>query len=133
MSLEVGYVKEIDRIITSREVIEFSKISGDNNPIHLDSEYAKNTIFKRRIVHGMHSASFISGLLSGIFNDFDGIYVSQSIKFIKPIYLDETIKVRVILKKIIPAKSLYIFDTLCEVNGDIAVEGQAEILCLTKK
>jgi 3-hydroxybutyryl-CoA dehydratase len=133
MSLEVGYVKEIDRVITSKEVIQFSEISGDHNPIHLDSEYAKNTIFKQRIVHGMHSVSFISGLLSGIFNDFDSIYVSQSIKFIRPIYLDEVIKIKVILKKIIQSKSLYIFDTFCEVNGDIAVKGQAEILCLSKK
>ena len=132
MNLDIGYVKSSKKIITSKEVIRFAKISGDINPIHIDSEYANKTIFKQRIVHGMHSVSLISGLLSSVFEGFDCVYVSQSIKFIKPIYINEEITIKAVLNEIKRSKSLYVFNTICEVRGDIALEGQAEILCLSR-
>jgi len=80
--------------ITSQIIEGFAKVTGDNNPVHLNEDYAGKTIFKARIAHGFLIGSFISAVLG---NDFPGngtIYVSQSMKFLKPVYIGDTIRVK---------------------------------------
>ena len=132
MNLNIGYRREIKKIIDENSVLEYAKISGDLNPIHLDSEYAKKTIFKKRIVHGMHSVSFISALISDVLSEYNCIYVSQNIKFLKPIYINEEITVSLVLMEVIPNKSLLVFATNCEAQGVLAIQGEAKILYLKK-
>lgn len=79
--------------ITEAMINGFAEYTGDKNPIHLDEEYARGTIFKSRIAHGFLVGSLISSVLG---NDFPGngtIYLSQTMKFLKPVYIGNVIKV----------------------------------------
>jgi len=82
-------------IITDEKVRKFAKVSEDNNPIHIDDDYAKDTIFKERIAHGMLIGGFISSVIG---NDFPGngtIYLSQNLKFLSPVKIGSKVKVEI--------------------------------------
>ncbi|MCJ8300642.1 MAG: MaoC family dehydratase, partial [Pseudomonadales bacterium] len=80
----------IEKTITAADVQMFASLSGDNNPIHLDEEYAKTTSFGRCIVHGMFSAALISAVAGTKLPGPGGVYLSQELKFRKPIFIDDT-------------------------------------------
>src|SRR5512136_1788006 len=81
--------------VTAEMIEGFARVTGDKNPVHLDEQYAEATIFKSRIAHGFLIGSFISAVLG---NDFPGngtIYVSQSMKFLKPVFIGDIIQIHV--------------------------------------
>lgn len=99
--IKLGDSAFITKTITKEDVEEFAKLSLDINPIHLDQEYGKSSIFKDNIVHGMLVASLISAVIG---NDLPGhgtIYLGQDLKFMKPVYIGDpcTATVTVIEKK----------------------------------
>ena len=113
--------------ITKKMVEDFANVSQDKNPIHLDKEYAKNTIFKKRIVHGMLLGGFISALIGNEFPGNGSIYLNQSLSFKKPVYIDETVDI--IIKIInINDKGWLQLETNCYSNNKLAVEGSALII-----
>lgn len=75
---------------SQEDVANFAKASGDHNPIHLDDEFAKKTIFKRRIIHGFLGASIFSKVFGTLFPGSGTIYLKQDLKFLKPMFADET-------------------------------------------
>jgi acyl dehydratase len=81
--LEIGHSFELTKQFSTEDVTTFAKISLDNNPVHLNAEFAETTIFKKPIVHGILSASLISAALAT--NIPGAIYLNQSFKFIKPV------------------------------------------------
>ncbi len=83
--LFVGQFSEFEKSFTESDVLAFAKITGDFNPAHLDYDYAKDTIFKDRIVHGMLVGSLFSGLLGTKLPGLGSIYTFQSLKFTKPV------------------------------------------------
>ena len=124
---EVGQEKKIYRDITDRLVREFAEISTDHNPIHLNDEYARKTIFKKRIAHGMIAGSFISAVIG---NDFPGngtIYLAQNLKFIAPIYIGEKIEVLVRIVEIHDNKAT-LYTEVCNADGEKKVIGEARVL-----
>ena len=113
--------------ITKKMVEDFANVSQDKNPIHLDKEYAKNTIFKKRIVHGMLLGGFISALIGNEFPGNGSIYLNQSLSFKKPVYIDETVDI--IIKIInINDKGWLQLETNCYSNNKLVVEGSALII-----
>lgn len=82
---------------TQNQVEDFAKVSGDNNPIHLDAEYAKETIFKKPIVHGMLAASIFSKILGTVFPGEGTIYRKQTLSFMAPLYVEELYKISIII------------------------------------
>jgi 3-hydroxybutyryl-CoA dehydratase len=113
-------------LITEQVVIDFSKISNDHNPIHLDEQYAKNTIFEKRVAHGMLLASYISGLIA---NDFPGegsIYLEQNLSFKKPCFIGDEIEV--IVDLIEKNKNKYKLSTTVKSGENILITGEALIL-----
>jgi 3-hydroxybutyryl-CoA dehydratase len=113
--------------ITNDMVISYSTLIGDKNPIHLDSEYAKQTIFEKPIAHGMLISSFFSKMISETYPGHGSIYLSQNIKFLKPCYIGETINV--ILKLINKDKNKYELSTqIYDSNDVLLVDGNALIL-----
>ena len=82
----VGYRFEYDFTFTQEDVIKFSDASGDNNPIHLDDEYAKNTIFKSTIIHGFLGGSVFSKVFGTIFPGNGTIYLKQNLIFLNPMF-----------------------------------------------
>lgn len=127
MQLNVGDFASIKRIIKSEDILEFARVSNDFNPIHLDDEYAKNTLFKNRIAHGMLVSSMISALIANKLPGPGAIYLSQELRFKAPVFVDDEITAKAEVIEIIKP-TLYKLRTTCEKqDGTIAIEGVAVI------
>ncbi len=122
-----GDVKEVEFLVTDEMVREFAKITGDNNPLHLDEEFAKKSIFGRRIAHGMLVASLISKVLGHDFPGAGTIYISQSVKFRKPVYVGDDVKVHVEVKDKNAVRRRVFLVTNVIDNGAIVISGEAEV------
>lgn len=134
MEQQPGMFKVGDKVVehvkvTDQMVRQFAEVSGDRNPIHLDEEYAKTTRFKRRIAHGMLSAALISRVLAQKLGP-GGIYLSQSLKFLNPIFIDDEIVVDITVTHLRAEKGIGTCDTIVKKagNGDIVVKGEAIIM-----
>lgn len=128
-SMHVGDQRSYQRMITKDEVAAFGELSKDMNDAHFNEAYAKTTIFKKPIVHGM----FIGSLFSKIFGmDYPGegtIYCSQSLKFLKPVYPDTKLLVLVTVKEIINEKNRVIFRTeIFDENNECMLTGEAMLM-----
>lgn len=125
--LQLGMTAEYSQTISDCDIKTFSGISGDKNPVHMDDEYAQNSIFKKRIAHGFMSASFFSAIFGTKLPGEGCVYLSQSLKFIKPVYIGDTVKAIVTLTKINARSRRLTFDTVCTVKNNIVISGVAEI------
>lgn len=124
--ISVGDSAEVSKTITEQDINDFAELSGDNNPAHLDEEYAKNTAFKHRIAHGMFVSSLISNVLGNELPGHGTIYMTQSLKFIAPVYINDTITARVEVIKKIAEKKRIVFQTTCtNQDGKIVIDGEA--------
>ena len=92
--LRVGMESTMEKIVTLQDIKKFAEVSGDYNPVHLDEEFAKKTIFKRRIAHGFLTASFISTIIATHLPGPGSIYLKQSLKFLAPVYINEKILIK---------------------------------------
>jgi len=126
---KIGDQKTYERVITQHEVDAFAAVTGDHNLAHYDEDYCKRTIFKKPIVHGM----FVGSLFSKVFGmEFPGggmIYCSQTLKFLKPIYPETTLKVVITVKEIMLEKNRVIFTTeVFNELGECALTGEAMLM-----
>lgn len=124
---QLGMSADISRTFTSDDVIKFAELSGDNNPVHLDDEYAKNTMFGARIVHGALASSLFSTLFANTLPGPGCIYLKSENKYLKPIYLDEEVTFTVKIVEINEERKRIIFDTVALFRNEKAVVGSAEI------
>jgi len=125
--LEIGMSAEYRRVITDRDIEMFAEVSGDHNPLHLDDEFAENTIFKGRIVHGMYTAAMISTVIGTKLPGSGCIYVSQSLRFKAPVRPNDEVVARAIIEELIPGKRRVRLSTPCLVGDKVVVEGEALI------
>lgn len=91
--IQVGTTAMLSKTITNEDILEFAKVSGDVNPIHVDDDFAKTTMFKERIAHGILTAGFISALIGTKLPGKNTVYLSQNIKFIAPVKIGDTLTV----------------------------------------
>ena len=110
MLLKLGdrYTKKV--AVGCDKVSAFADVSGDYNPIHLDDKYAETTIFKRKIAHGMLICSFISAVIGNEFPGNGAIYLSNEVKFLKPVFVEDEIIMIFVVKEILP-KDKFIIST----------------------
>lgn len=131
MDLKIGDSFSTSRKVTDELVRKFAEVSGDYNPIHLDAEFAKTTRFGRRIAHGMLSGAFISAVLGYEFKERKIIYLSQTMKFTAPVYLDDTVTATATVAAIREDKGIVTLETICtNQNGDVLVKGEAAVMIL---
>jgi 3-hydroxybutyryl-CoA dehydratase len=126
--LSVGQCAERAHTVGAADIEAFAAVSGDVNPVHMDDAYAKTTAFGGRIAHGMLSAAYISAVLG---NDLPGpgaIYLSQSLRFRRPVKIGDPVVARVTVKALDAAKGHATFETACLVNGKTVVDGEALIM-----
>jgi len=122
----IGQVYEVKRIVTDEMVKLFAEATGDKNPVHLDEEYAKNTIFGGRIAHGILSLGIISSVLGMEFPGAGTIYLMQNGKFRRPVYIGEEVTVKLIVKEVDREKRRVLLETyVVKENGENAIEGEA--------
>ena len=115
------------RIITETDINDFAKVSGDFNPIQVDEEYAKKTRYKKKIAHGLMSASFFSALFGTKLPGSGCVYTSQSLRFKRPIFVGDEVNTIIKIKSIDKEQSKIVFTTQCIVKLKIAIDGEAEI------
>ena len=127
LSVDQTYEKEVT--ITAEMIECFAQATGDHNPIHLDEAYAKETIFKTRVAHGMLQAGILSGILGTEFPGIGTIYLSQTIKFMKPVFIGDRLTFRLRVLELIDEKNRIRLETLCiNQNGKIVFTGEALVM-----
>ena len=124
----IGQKASFSKTISEKDVMAFAEISGDKNPVHLDEAYAKQTRFGKRIAHGTLSIGLISAALANELPGHGAIYMSQSIKFLKPVFFDDTITATVQVLSIRADKGIISLKTDCtNQHGDKVAEGEAVV------
>ncbi len=132
--MKVGSKASIKKIFHQEEVLSFSKSSMDENPIHFDQAYAANTIFKKCIVQGPLVASLIGGVLGSELPGQGTIYMAQTSKFLKPVFIDEEITVNVEITNIRDDKNIITLRTwVIKEDGSCALDGEAVVKYLGNK
>lgn len=131
--LEIGQSACFTKTVAEADVYNYIGVSGDFNPAHINEEYAKNTVFKGRIAHGMISAGFISAVLGTQLPGPGTIYLSQDLKFTHPVHFGDTITATCTVEELFPEKNRVIMKTVCtNQNGDTVIEGRALVLAPLK-
>lgn len=124
-TLQPGMSASTAKTVTEADIILFSGVSTDVNPVHIDEAFAATTPFGGRIAHGMLSASFISAVLANKLPGPGTIYLGQTLRFKAPVKPGDTVTATVTVKEVIAAKKRIILDTVCTVNGKVVIEGEA--------
>jgi 3-hydroxybutyryl-CoA dehydratase len=131
MDLKIGDKFSTSKQITDSVVRAFAELSGDYNPIHLDEEFAKTTRFGRRIAHGMISGALISAVLGNEFKERRIVYLSQTMKFVAPVFIDDTVTATATVAKIREDKNIVMLETVCaNQNGETTLKGEAVVMIL---
>ena len=130
--LQVGMDDAYAKTITDADVITFAGISGDTNPVHLNHEFASETLFEGQVAHGMLTASFISTVIGTKLPGPGCIYVSQNLRFMAPVKVGDTVTATCTISRLIPEKHMIEMETICSVGGKTVLDGQATILVPTK-
>lgn len=125
--IEIGMQASYSHTITDADVKAYAGLSGDNNPVHMSDEYAKNSRFKSRIAHGLFSAGFFSALFGTRLPGPGCVYISQSLAFKAPVYLQDTVEAVICVNAINVRKRTVNFRTYCTVRGNLVIDGEAEI------
>ncbi|MBL8163848.1 MAG: MaoC family dehydratase [Anaerolineae bacterium] len=129
MTLQIGDKASRTRTITDEDVRLFAQASGDTNSIHLDEEYAAQTPFKRRIAHGMLTASLISAILGNDLPGMGTIYLGQDVKFKAPVFIGDTVTATVEVIKYREDKRIATFrTTVTNQDGVLVIEGEAVVI-----
>ena len=131
MELKVGDTFSTTKQITDAVVRAFAELSGDFNPIHLDDEFAKTTRFGKRIAHGMISGALISAVLGYQLKDRKIVYLSQTMRFTAPVYIDDTVTATATVTDIREDKPIVTIETVCTNQaGETVVIGEGKIMVL---
>ncbi len=123
--ISLGQSAELTRVVSDADIRGFAAVSGDDNPVHLDAEYASTTQFKERIAHGILTASYISALIGTKLPGPGAIYVSQTLSFRRPVKLNDEVHAKVEVKALDPEKARVTFACTCSVGGKTVLEGEA--------
>ena len=125
--LKVGQSASTENTVTEEDVQAFGKATGDMNPVHFDEEYAKKTLFKGRVAHGVLSIGFISAVLGMKLPGEGTIFVSAKVEFKTPVRIGDTVVTTGTVKEIGERRRV-VMDCLCTVNGNPVVIGEALVL-----
>jgi 3-hydroxybutyryl-CoA dehydratase len=123
-----GMTDVYGKTITDADIVMFAGVSGDTNPVHLNDEFAKPTMFKSRIAHGMLSASFISTVIGTKLPGPGCIYVNQNLRFKAPVRVGDTVMARVTVTKVVPEKKFVELKTVCSIGDVVVIDGEATVM-----
>lgn len=123
--LEVGMTARYAKTVTEADVVLFAGVSGDDNPVHINAEYAEQTVFGQRIVHGMFSAALISAVLGTRMPGPGAIYVDQQLTFKAPVHIGDTVVATATVLEIDEARRRVVLETVCTVRGKVVAAGVA--------
>lgn len=123
---KLGDSASISKTFSEEDVLLFSEISGDKNPIHINSEFASHSQFGKPLVHGILTSGLISALLGMEMPGPGSIYLKQTLNFRAPVYYGDTITAEVKIIKIREDKPIITLETVCKnQDGTIVIDGEA--------
>jgi 3-hydroxybutyryl-CoA dehydratase len=126
----IGHKASFTKTISADDVNLFAKVSGDDQPLHLDASFAARTRFKKPIAHGMLSAGLISAALgTKLAPQFVAVYLSQQLRFRMPVSIGDTITADLEVTAVDAEKRILTVRTDClNQNGEAVVKGEATVL-----
>ena len=128
-TIQIGDSASFTKTVTEADVILYAGISGDFNPAHINAEYAKGTMFKERIAHGMLSAGFISNVLGTQLPGPGTIYLGQELKFTKPVHIGDTVTATAtVTERIVEKNRLKLETVVTNQNGEVVISGVATVM-----
>lgn len=126
--IEIGMTRALQKQITDRDIALFAEVSTDHNPVHLDDNYARDTIFAGRIAHGMLTAGLISAVIGEQLPGHGTVYMGQTLKFLAPVRPGDTVTAEVEVTALDKAKRRVTLGTRCLVEGKTVLTGEATVL-----
>jgi 3-hydroxybutyryl-CoA dehydratase len=126
--LRLGMSATFSKTITEADIVLFAGVSGDNNAIHINDEFARTTQFGGRIAHGFLSASVISAAVANRLPGPGTVYLSQQLKFKAPVRPGDTVHATVTVKSVDSARVRAELETVCHVAGKVVIEGEALVM-----
>ena len=123
--LEIGMSADFRRVIGDEEMRLFADLTGDDNPLHFDDDFAERSRFGGRIVHGMCTAAFISTVIGTRLPGPGCIYLSQTLRFTAPVRPGDEVVARAVVDRLIPERRRVEFETTCSVDDEIVLSGRA--------
>ena len=131
--LEVGLTRSLRKEVTDRDIELFAEVSTDRNPVHLDDDYARDTIFEGRIAHGMLTAGLVSAVIGEQLPGHGTIYLGQSLKFLAPVRPGDVVLAEVSVREIDYGKRRVTLDCRCSVGNTTVLKGEALVLAPSRK
>ena len=126
--LAIGMTFSTSRKVTEQDVADFARVSGDFNPIHMDEEYAKASVFGTRVAHGALTASYVSAILG---NDLPGpgaIFMDMTMSFKRPVRIGDTVVSTVEVTEMVERGYRVVLAAKCEVDGKLVMRGEAKVM-----
>jgi 3-hydroxybutyryl-CoA dehydratase len=126
--IESGMTAVYARTVTEADIVAFAGVSGDDNPVHLNQDYAATTMFKGRIAHGMLSVGYISAVIGTRLPGAGCVYLNQSLRFKAPVRIGDTVTARVTVTAVDRARNRVKLSTVCTVGDKVVIDGEAEVM-----
>ncbi|GGH35925.1 3-hydroxybutyryl-CoA dehydratase [Cribrihabitans marinus] len=131
--IEMGMSRDLRKQVTDSDIEMFATVSTDRNPVHLDDDYAQDTIFEGRIAHGMLTAGLISAVIGEQLPGHGTVYLGQTLKFLGPVRPGDMVYAEVRVTDIDIAKRRVKLDCHCAVEGKKVLVGEATVLAPSRK
>jgi len=129
--IQVGDTAEIVHVLTHEDIMQFANLTGDYNPLHVDEEYARKTLFRKPVVHGMLSASFISTLIGMKLPGQGALWTSQSLQFLRQAYVGDTLTiVSRVKQKSVAIRSLVLEIIITNQHNQKIITGESTVKSL---
>lgn len=131
--MELGMTRSIAKTITNEDIEMFAAVSLDHNPVHLDDDYAQDTIFGGRIAHGMLTAGLISAVIGEQLPGHGSVYLGQSLKFTAPVRPGDRVEASVTVREIDHSRRRVTLDCIAAVGDTVVLKGEALVLAPSRK
>lgn len=131
--IEIGMTRHLRKVVTDRDIEMFAEVSTDHNPVHLDDDYANDTIFEGRIAHGMLTAGLISAVIGEQLPGHGTVYLGQSLKFLAPVRPGDLVTAQVEVTDIDLGRRRVKLDTHCSIDDKKVLAGEATVLAPSRK
>lgn len=126
--LAVGQSCRTANLVREEDIIKYAEVSGDVNPLHMDENYARNSIFGTRIAHGMIAAGYISAIFGTKFPGPGCIFMSQSLKFKAPVRIGDEVETTVTIVALNEKRGRVTYDCICKVEEVVVLTGEAQLM-----
>ncbi len=131
--MELGMSRSLAKTITDSDIEMFATVSMDRNPVHLDDDYAQDTIFGGRIAHGMLTAGLISAVIGEQLPGHGSVYLGQSLKFTAPVRPGDRVEASVTVREIDHGRRRVTLDCVASVGDTVVLKGEALVLAPSRK